>query len=153
MPPRVESDIDPITLHNQAIINNKEDPTAAFEKLSFLLFNNLESGNGALIPNVIPNLLLLHVQYEYYNTAGDLMAEHPQLVVQTLTPYLREFLEALILTTAAPDDSFKKLEDIGARQIESLRKLARTIQEARIKNESDAVKFKLIHQYDDALEK
>lgn len=37
MPPRHESELDPVSLHNQALMNAEQDPTGAFRKLSYLL--------------------------------------------------------------------------------------------------------------------
>ena len=39
MPPRLESELDPVTLHNQALCHADEDATGAFKKLSYLLAN------------------------------------------------------------------------------------------------------------------
>ena len=39
MPPRGEDELDPVTLHNQGLMNMEEDPTAGFRKLNFLLQN------------------------------------------------------------------------------------------------------------------
>lgn len=40
MPPRSETELDPITLHNLALMNMEEEPTAGFEKLQFLIQQN-----------------------------------------------------------------------------------------------------------------
>jgi tetratricopeptide repeat protein 30 len=37
MPPRSEEELDPVTLHNQALMYMDEDPTTGFRKLNFLL--------------------------------------------------------------------------------------------------------------------
>ena len=39
MPPRSEQEVDPVTLHNQALMNMEQDPTTGFRKLNFLLQN------------------------------------------------------------------------------------------------------------------
>lgn len=54
MPPRLESELDPVTLHNQAMIFAEQDPSAAFKKLSYLL------ANPPYPPETFGNLLLLH---------------------------------------------------------------------------------------------
>lgn len=33
MPPRSEEELDPVTLHNQALMNMAEDPTTGFKKM------------------------------------------------------------------------------------------------------------------------
>ncbi|GAB1286459.1 Tetratricopeptide repeat protein 30B [Apodemus speciosus] len=40
MPPRAEEELDPVTLHNQALMNMDAKPTEGFEKLQFLLQQN-----------------------------------------------------------------------------------------------------------------
>lgn len=37
MPPRDESELDPVTLHNKALMHVDENPNAAFKKLNFLI--------------------------------------------------------------------------------------------------------------------
>jgi len=58
MPPRSEQELDPVTLHNQALMNIEQNPTEGFEKLQFLLQHN------PFPPETFPNLLLLYVKYE-----------------------------------------------------------------------------------------
>lgn len=40
MPPREEEELDPVTLHNQALMNMDEDAETGFLKLQFLLQHN-----------------------------------------------------------------------------------------------------------------
>ena len=37
MPPRQELELDPVTLHNMALLNAETNPTESFNKLQFLL--------------------------------------------------------------------------------------------------------------------
>ena len=37
MPPRTEEELDPVTLHNVALLNMDRNPTDGFHKLNFLL--------------------------------------------------------------------------------------------------------------------
>ena len=147
MPPRQDSDLDQVTLHNQAIVQLENDAAGSFEKLSFLLMQETHP------PTTFANLLLLYLKFEYYNMAGDLVAEHPQLAVQHLSPFLRDFVEALMLRATTPEEAYGRLDDLANKQVDALRKLTKSIQEARQGNESDAVKFKLIHQFDETLER
>jgi len=39
MPPRAEEEVDPVTLHNQALMQMEDDPNAGFKKLTHLLRN------------------------------------------------------------------------------------------------------------------
>ena len=53
MPPRNEEELDPVTLHNQALMNIEEDATNGFKKLNFLL------NNPPFPPETFPNLFTL----------------------------------------------------------------------------------------------
>lgn len=58
MPPRNESELDMITLHNMAIMNMDEDATGGFQKLSFLI------GSEGFPRETFVNLCLLYLKYE-----------------------------------------------------------------------------------------
>lgn len=88
MPPREEEELDPITLHNSALMNMEEDPTSGFEKMNFLL------QQSPCPPEVLPNLLLFYTKFEYYDLAADLLAENHHIVRQ-MSPVL---LHAYIMT-------------------------------------------------------
>lgn len=65
MPPRGEEELDPVTLHNQALMNMETHPTEGFEKLQFLIQQN------PFPPETFGNLLLLYCKHEvqiYYLT-------------------------------------------------------------------------------------
>merc|ERR1711939_1237861 len=90
MPPRAEEELDPVTLHNQALMNMAEDPTTGFKKMSFLL------SMPPFPPETFGNLLLLYCKYGYYDLAADMMADNVNLTVKHLSPDLYCFLEATI---------------------------------------------------------
>lgn len=58
MPPRSEHELDPVTLHNQALMNMEQNPSEGFEKLQFLLQQD------PFPPETFANLLLLYIKYE-----------------------------------------------------------------------------------------
>lgn len=58
MPPRSEEELDPVTLHNQALMNIDKQPSDGFAKLQYLLNQN------PFPPETFPNLLLLYCKYE-----------------------------------------------------------------------------------------
>ena len=64
MPPRSEEELDPVTLHNQALMNMENNPTEGFEKFQFLLQQN------PFPPATFGNLLLLYCKYQYYDLAA-----------------------------------------------------------------------------------
>ena len=57
MPPRNEEELDPVTLHNQGLMNIEADPQGGFKKLNFLL------NNPPFPPETFPNLILLYCKY------------------------------------------------------------------------------------------
>lgn len=71
-------------------MNMELKPTDGFGKLQFLLQQN------PFPPETFGNLLLLYCKYEYYDLAADVLAENAHLTYKYLTPYLYDFLEALI---------------------------------------------------------
>jgi tetratricopeptide repeat protein 30 len=58
MPPRSESELDAVTLHNQALINVDRDTTNSFRKLNFLL------QNPPFPKPTFSNLLILYCKFE-----------------------------------------------------------------------------------------
>ena len=80
MPPRKEEELDPVTLHNQAVMNMESDPSSGFEKLLFLL------SQAPTPPETFGNLLLLYIKYEYFDIAADLLAEQGPIYASSLSP-------------------------------------------------------------------
>ncbi|XP_060696350.1 intraflagellar transport protein 70A isoform X2 [Hemiscyllium ocellatum] len=146
MPPRSEEELDPVTLHNQALMNMDSKPTEGFEKLQFLLQQN------PFPPETFGNLLLLYCKYEYFDLAADVLAENAHLTYKFLTPYLYEFLDAMITCQTAPEEAFRKFDEMAGKLTEQLRKLTKQVQEARHNRDDDAVK-KAVNEYDEALER
>ncbi|KAF6017339.1 TTC30B [Bugula neritina] len=146
MPPRSEEELDVVTLHNVALMNMDNSPTAGFEKLQFLLQQN------PFPPETFGNLLLLYLKYEYFDVAADVLAENAHLTYKFLTPYLYDFIEAVITRQTSPEEAYRKLDEMASKQTEALRKLTKHVQECRINRDDEAVK-KSVNEYDDALEK
>eukprot|EP01105_Mastigella_eilhardi_P020137 TRINITY_DN4777_c0_g1_i1.p1 TRINITY_DN4777_c0_g1~~TRINITY_DN4777_c0_g1_i1.p1 ORF type:complete len:485 (+),score=167.48 TRINITY_DN4777_c0_g1_i1:624-2078(+) len=145
MPPRSESELDPITLHNTALLHMEEAPREGFEKLGFLL---------DILPDpTFGNLLILNCQYNRYNIAADLLAENPQLI-QHLDPELADFMKALILREAAgsPQEAFVEFERMINKHVENLRKLAKQINDARVHKDKPETK-QAMKLYEEAAEK
>jgi len=46
MPPRKEEELDPVTLHNNALMNMEQDPTSGFEQLQFLVSQAGDQANN-----------------------------------------------------------------------------------------------------------
>jgi len=98
MPPRGEDELDPVTLHNTALMNMESDATTGFRKLTFLL------ANPPFPPETFGNLLLLYVKHGCYDQAADIMAENAHLTFKFLSPELYEFLDATIMVQTSPEE-------------------------------------------------
>ncbi|KAL2100615.1 hypothetical protein ACEWY4_002376 [Coilia grayii] len=146
MPPRSEEELDPVTLHNQALMNMGSKPTEGFEKLAFLLQQN------PFPPVTFGNLLLLYCKFEYFDLAADVLAENAHLTYKFLTPYLYEFLDAMLTCQTAPEEAFRKLDEIAGKLTDQLRKAAKQVQDARVTRDDEGLK-KALHDYDEVLEK
>ncbi|XP_021934386.1 tetratricopeptide repeat protein 30A isoform X2 [Zootermopsis nevadensis] len=146
MPPRSEEELDAVTLHNQALMNMETKPTEGFEKLQFLLQQN------PFPPETFGNLLLLYCKYEYYDLAADVLAENAHLTYKYLTPYLYNFLDALITQQTSAEEAYRKFDEIASKHTETLRKLTKQVQEARQNHDDESVK-RAVGEYEDALER
>ncbi|PAA57823.1 hypothetical protein BOX15_Mlig000704g1, partial [Macrostomum lignano] len=146
MPPRSEQELDAVTLHNLGLVGMETDASAGFQKLQFLMQQE------SFPPETLGNLLLLYVKHDFHDLAADVLAESTEQAFKLLPPYLMDFLEAVILCQTAPEEAYRRLEEMASRQTETLRKLTKMVQQARQKKEDEAVK-KAVNDYDEALEK
>uniref|UniRef100_A0A671P1B9 Tetratricopeptide repeat protein 30 n=1 Tax=Sinocyclocheilus anshuiensis TaxID=1608454 RepID=A0A671P1B9_9TELE len=144
MPPRSEEELDPVTLHNQALMNMDTKPTEGFEKLAFLLQQN------PFPPVTFGNLLLLYCKYEYFDLAADVLAENAHLTYKFLTPYLYEFLDAMITCQTAPEEVSDLFQSLG--NLKTLKTLSSKVQEARHNRDDESLK-KYVQDYDEVLER
>jgi tetratricopeptide repeat protein 30 len=146
MPPRQESEWDPVTLMNFALMNIDNDPTGGFKKLNYLLHN------PPFPPETFSNLLLLYCKFHYYDLAADILAENSELTIKYITNDDYEYLEALIFQNSNPDETAKRLEQLGSKHLENLKRITKQIKES--KNEADNKGLKnSLKEYDDSLEK
>ncbi|KAB0801614.1 hypothetical protein PPYR_03800 [Photinus pyralis] len=146
MPPRAEYELDAVTLHNQALMNMDQNPTEGFEKLQFLLQQN------PFPPETFSNLLILYCQYECYDLAADILAENAHLTYKYLTPYLFEFLDAIITQQTSPPEAYQKLDELANRHTELLRKLTKQVQEHRSNGDTELVK-RTVLDYEECLDR
>ena len=133
MPPRMESELDPVTLTNIALINcsssvysnqliypqtsKKEDDgqqlsestssssvESSFHKLAYLL------QNPPFPPETFQNLILLHLHHGHHNLAADVLAENSALCYSLLSSDLFDFFDAIVLSQASPQESFNRFD-------------------------------------------
>merc|ERR1719221_2521701 len=146
MPPRDESELDAVTLHNQALMEMDEKPTEGFRKLNFLLHQHPSP------PETFANLLLLYCKYGYYDLAADILAENADLTYKCMDPQDYDFLDALILAQSSPEEAYRRFDELSAKHIEALRRGTKNIQDARRQRDQAAVK-KYLNEFDEALAK
>ncbi|CEF66746.1 Tetratricopeptide repeat protein 30B [Strongyloides ratti] len=123
MPPRSEEELDPITLHNQALIHIESDTSDAFARLQYLLSQN------PFPPETFQNLLLLYCKYEYYDLAADVLAENAHLTYKYLSQYIFDYFDAIITQQTSSNDAFNKFDVISNDLIGEIRKATKKAQE------------------------
>lgn len=145
MPPRFQHELDSVTLHNQALVNMETHPSQGFEKLQFLLQQDV------FPPETFANLLLLYIKYEYYDLAADVLAENVHLTYKYLDEFLYKFIESVILRQKAPEEAYKSFDEMASSVTEDLRKVTKRVQEESKNHHEEAAK-KAIRDYDDTLD-
>lgn len=145
MPPRSEDELDPVTLHNQALINADVDPADAIRKLTYLITH------PPYPPETFGNLLLLHCKYQNFDVAAGLLAENAQLTYKYLSQELYDYLEASVMVPVSPEEAYRKFDELAVRHVDRLRKLTKVIQDARQARDNDTTKTNL-KLYDEELE-
>ena len=76
----------------------------------------------------------------------------PRFPVRFLSPELYEFLDATLGVQTAPEEAYRKFDDLSKRHIDTLRALTKSIQDARLQKDNEAIKASL-KSYDEALER
>jgi len=125
MPPRSEEELDPVTLHNQALIGVEGNLADSFAKLQYLL------GQNPFPPDTFANLLLLYCKYDYYDLAADVLAENAHLTYKYLSQYMYDYLDALISQQSSGQDAFGKFDAIASEQLASVRKSHTRLEELK----------------------
>lgn len=146
LPPRSESELDPVTLHNMAL-TDPNGPGAGLQRLAFLL----DIGPPTCPSETFGNILLLCCKHEMYDTAADILAEHAQLTYRYLTPYLYELLDALITAQTSTEDADIKLSNLASNLAGKLRTLAAKVQETRTINDQNILR-NVLKEYEITLE-
>jgi tetratricopeptide repeat protein 30 len=148
MPPRADEELDPVTLHNSALMNMDSNPTEGFKKFNHLL------QNPPYPPETFQNLLLFYCKYQCLDLAADVLAENPHLIQEHLTQKqqpLYDFLDGQITAQSSPAEAYRRFDILAQKHVDQLRKHTRKIQEARQQVGQDAVR-KALKDYDEALE-
>lgn len=118
MPQRREEELDPVTLHNEGLMNIELDLNSGFEKLKFLL------ANPPFPPETFGNLLLLYCKFGHHEVSADILAENAHLTYDFLTEDLYDYLDTAIMAKASPDEALVKFENLARKYSTEMRKLA-----------------------------
>jgi len=150
MPPRSESELDHITLHNTALLELLEPSTLneGLRKLNFLITQQ------SFPPETFQNLLICYIKHALYDLAADVLAENAHLHELYLDKELYDLLDAVITSSSssAADADSKKFQDLGNRHIENLRTLTKKLNES--KESGDTLRMKeTVNEYLLSLEK
>ena len=62
-------------------------------------------------------------RYNYYDLAADILAENAELTYKYLEQDDYEFLDALILAQASPEEAYKRFDELSVKHIDKLRKV------------------------------
>ena len=87
--------------------------------------------------------MLLYCKYQYFDVAADVLAENVDLTYKCISQDDFDFIDALILSQASPEEAFNKFEKLGNRHIDSLRKITKSIQDARLQRDNEGIKKSL----------
>ena len=66
--------------------------------------------------------------------------------------YLYDYLDAVITQQTSPEEAYRKFDDLVSKHMELLRKLTKSVQEARNNHDDDGVK-RTVNEYEEALER
>lgn len=134
MPSRPEEELDPITLHNQAVLSVHAEPSESFEKLHFLIEENMA-------PNeTFQNLVLAYFHHDHDEFASNLMSTKPELLLD-LEALDKDFLECYSLGRLNPDEAIRKL-DLAEINLDALMREQRTeLQQAEEIADEQQIRF------------
>ncbi len=144
MPQRKEEELDPVTLHNQGLMNSEMDVNGCFEKLKFLL------ATPPFPPETFGNLLLLYCKLGHYDLCADILAENSHLTYDYLSEELYEFLDTLIMSKASPDEALVKFDELIKKYTVELRKMSKDI-EANESNDDDSTIKRIKSTYEETM--
>jgi tetratricopeptide repeat protein 30 len=144
LPNRNEDELDPVTLHNTAIVNMEDDPSSAFNKLTFLL------NQEPTPPETFRNLLLGYCKFDYYSLAADLLAENAELALKTMGQTTLDFLDTYLLCSTSKEEAYRKFDDLCKVNADQLRRLMRDVEDSR-KTHDEQQQTALTLQFEAAL--
>jgi len=158
MPPRLEEELDHVTLHNTALANMATDPSGGFRKLQHLLRNPPRP------PETLANLVLLYIKHRVTDLAADVLADYASDSAAAdggglsaggvLSQDMFEYLSALVEgdgSEQAQAEAYRSLDQLATRHVDVLRKRTKAIQDARLARSDELIKA-AVAAYDAALD-
>ena len=71
--------------------------------------------------------MLLYCKYEYFDLAADILAENADLTYKFISQEDFEYIDALILSNASPEEAYRKFDILANKHIDNLRKITKNI--------------------------
>jgi tetratricopeptide repeat protein 30 len=69
----------------------------------------------------------LYCKYQYYDLAADVLAENADLTFKCINQEDFEYIDALILQNASPEEAYNRFEKLANSHIDTLRKITKNI--------------------------
>lgn len=131
MPQRKDEELDPVSLHNNALFDTDQDVNASFDKMKFLL------SNPPFPPVTFKNILTLYCKHGYQDVAADILAENSELAYDLLSQDVNDFFGASIMSMESPDGAIPKFQITCKKLSASIRSLVKTLDDAKNSGNSD----------------
>ncbi|GFH60393.1 hypothetical protein CTEN210_16869 [Chaetoceros tenuissimus] len=135
MPHRRDEELDAVSLHNSAILNQNGDPEVTLKKLGFLL------SHPPFPPGTFQNLLILYCQHECFDAYMDVIADNGELVQELLDKSIHDFLDTFIMSKSSPEGAFSKFQALLKRLSPNMRSLVNAIEEIAEMGETQDLEF------------
>lgn len=68
---------------------------------------------------------MLYAKHEYFDLAADVLAENSDLTLKYIKPEFYDYIEALIFKNANLEESAMRLEEIGNRKLNDLKRITK----------------------------
>lgn len=117
IPQRNEEEVDPVTLHNQALFYLEKNEDDSLKKLTFLL------SNPPFPPETFGNLLTLYCKHGYHNIAAEILSDNAHHKFELLDQNVCDYYEASIMATLSPDRALDKFDKLVKKCASSIRTL------------------------------
>jgi tetratricopeptide repeat protein 30 len=112
----------------------EEDSAVRLQKLTHLLAHPQSP------PDTLVNLLLLHCNHRNYYAIAPLLVEHGKLVHEHITWMQVDYFVACATIASSVEEASQKFFDLSARHFDVLRKLSKSVEDARLIDDDERFK-------------